>query len=95
VEEVLFRGIIQGLMLKNRLGSRKLAGISGANIGATALFTIGHFVSHSPAWAVSVVIPSLVFGYFRERHRSAYPAITLHIAYNAFYFVTLSRYAPL
>ena len=95
MEEVLFRGIIQGFLLKTRLGAKKIAGISSANLAATALFTAGHFISHSPEWALAVIFPSLIFGYFRERHRSAYPSIALHIAYNGFYLATLSRFAPL
>jgi membrane protease YdiL (CAAX protease family) len=95
VEELLFRGIIQGLLLKNRFGAQNLAGISVANIATTTLFSAAHFVTQPPASALAVIIPSLIFGYFRERHRSAYPAIALHIAYNGFYFVTLSRFAPL
>lgn len=95
MEEVLFRGIIQGYLLKTPLGTKKVVGISTANFGATALFSAGHFISHSPEWAVAVIFPSLIFGYFRERHRSAFPAIALHIAYNGFYLATLSRFALL
>jgi membrane protease YdiL (CAAX protease family) len=34
-----------------------------------------------------VLLPSLLYGYFRDRHGSVYPAIALHVFYNAGYFL--------
>jgi membrane protease YdiL (CAAX protease family) len=63
--------------------------LTQANLTSSALFTTLHFTSHAPLWAIGVLLPSLLFGYFRDRHDSIYPAIVLHIFYNAGYFLLL------
>ena len=87
VEELFFRGIIQGKLLTLKWGRESLLAVTSANILTSLVFTAFHFVSHPPLWAFSVIIPSLVFGYIRERHDNILPAITLHVAYNAAYFM--------
>ena len=47
----------------------------------------GHWFTHPPLWALSVLIPSLVFGLVRDRLQSTYPAIVLHSFYNSGYFI--------
>jgi uncharacterized protein len=86
LEEWVFRGWLQSWMLEQGWGARRRVGVSNANLLTSALFSAAHFFYHAPLWALSVLIPSLVFGYFRERHDSVLPAILLHIAYNAGYF---------
>ena len=85
-EELIFRGFLQGQLLERPWGKRAIAGVSRANGLTTALFVLGHFWHHPPLWALAVAAPSLVFGYVRERDGSVYPAIALHIIYNAGYF---------
>ena len=81
LEELAFRGLIQGELLK-RL--RAQAGpLSSANALTSALFAAAHVVLR-PSWlAASTFAPSLVFGYFRERHGSLVSPIVLHVTYNA------------
>ena len=86
-EELLFRGLVQGKLLARAWGRRRCAGLTGANLATSALFTALHFASHPPLWAAGVLLPSLLFGYFRDRHDSVYPAIALHVFYNAGYFL--------
>jgi hypothetical protein len=43
--------------------------------------------THPPLWALSVLIPSLIFGSVRDRLQSAYPAIVLHCFHNSGYFI--------
>ena len=62
-------------------------GFTLANLATSVLFTALHFVSHPPLWAAGVLLPSLLYGYFRDRHDSVYPAIALHVFYNAGYFL--------
>lgn len=85
-EELIFRGFLQGQWLDCPWARRTVAGLSGANGLTTALFVLGHFWQHPPLWALAVVAPSLLFGYVRDRCGSVYPAIMLHIIYNAGYF---------
>lgn len=89
VEEVLFRGILQGQFAKREWGKRSWLGISGANVAASVLFAAIHLINSSPLFAITVIAPSLVFGYFRDYCNSVYPSIAIHVTYNAMVFVGL------
>ena len=91
VEELAFRGTIQPLLLRHALGRRQLGGISLANVLTSLAFAAVHLFQHAPVWAAAVFIPSLVFGYVRERFNAVAPAIALHIFYNLGYFLLLYR----
>lgn len=92
IEELLFRGALQGLLLRSDLGARAVAGTSLANIITSLAFVIFHLVHQPVFWAIAVFFPSLLFGYFRDRSGSILPPLILHIAYNAAFF--LPRYTP-
>jgi uncharacterized protein len=87
VEELLFRGLLQGRLLMRGWGRRQLGGFTLANLAASLLFAALHFASHPPLWAAGVLLPSLLYGYFRDRYDSVLPAIALHVFYNAGYFL--------
>ena len=87
IEELLFRGILQGRLLGRPWGRRAFLRISLANLVTSVAFMAIHFIAHPPLWAISVLLPSLLFGYFRERHHSLYPAIILHSVYNLGYLL--------
>ena len=89
LEEVIFRGWLQGRLLRSHKMRRYCCGISWANLATALLFSLAHFFTHPPLWALAVIIPALVFGYFRERHNSLYPAILLHVYYNGGYFAII------
>jgi uncharacterized protein len=84
VEELLFRGIIQGQLLKLSWARATIL-LSVANLATSLLFVLAHLAFHSPAWAAAVWVPSLVFGYFRDRTGHILPSLVLHSAYNALY----------
>lgn len=86
VEELLFRGVLQGWLLERSWGARRAFGLSNANLLTSGVFSVVHLLNHPPLWALGVWFPSLVFGYFRERHHSVLPGILLHSVYNAGYF---------
>lgn len=86
LEELLFRGIIQGRINLSASGQKSLAGISVANFCTSLLFVAVHFLHHPPVWALTVFIPSLVFGFCRDRYGSLLPSITLHCFYNWLFF---------
>jgi membrane protease YdiL (CAAX protease family) len=85
-EELLFRGFLQGLLGRQSWGQWASGGMTVANGITTLLFMTGHWWSHSPRWALAVIIPSLVFGYLRDRYGSVYPSIAVHAFYNTGYF---------
>ena len=89
LEEVLFRGILQGQLSKRAWGKNSWLGISGANAVTSALFVAMHMINSPPLFALTVFAPSLVFGYFRDRCNSVYPCMVIHSAYNAMVFVGL------
>jgi membrane protease YdiL (CAAX protease family) len=85
IEELLFRGFIQGRLHAWHWARRKFLLFSAANYCATLAFVAAHLINHSYPWAAAVALPSLLFGYFRDRHGCIYPSIVLHAAYNACY----------
>lgn len=90
LEETVFRGLIQGFLHKHGLQQNLLPGISSANITTSILFTAAHFMYHPWSWALPVIIPSLVFGHFRDKYQSIVPSIILHIYFNTGYFLLFS-----
>jgi membrane protease YdiL (CAAX protease family) len=88
-EEVLFRGIIQGQIRKQDWGKHSWLNISSANAITTVLFALVHMVNSTPIFALMILAPSLVFGYFRDHCNSIYPSIIIHSSYNAMVFVGL------
>jgi len=81
VEELVFRGVLQGHLL-SRGWTRRSGPVSSANLAATAAFSALHLLAQPPEWAIAVAVPSLVFGHLRERFGSVLPAIVLHAIYN-------------
>ncbi|UVT17839.1 MAG: JDVT-CTERM system CAAX-type protease [Nitrospira sp.] len=88
-EELLFRGIIQGYLLQSIAGQKTWIGLSTANLLSSFLFTCAHLASHSLFWSLLVFVPSLCFGFVRDRFGSVYPSIALHAFYNAGYFLLI------
>lgn len=84
VEEILFRGIVQGQLRKTSWGQRDWLHISAANVVTSIVFVTMHMINNPPLFSISVIVPSLLFGYFRDRCNSVYPSILLHSAFNAF-----------
>ncbi|MEO5367627.1 MAG: JDVT-CTERM system glutamic-type intramembrane protease [Magnetococcus sp. WYHC-3] len=89
VEEALFRGVLQGWLLRCWPGILVIPGVSRANLVTSCIFVMAHLGAHGPLWAMAVFIPSLVFGFFRERHRRLATPILLHVWHNAGYFLIL------
>ena len=87
LEEMLFRGVIQGQLKEAHWGKATGLGISYANLLTSTLFALSHLLYHTPLWALAVFVPSLIFGHLRDRYDSIYPAMLVHIFYNAGYFL--------
>lgn len=85
VEEIVFRGLVQEALSRS-LPTHILGPITIANLATSILFTSMHFIYHTPLWAIAVIIPSLVFGYFKDRHQSLLSPIVLHVYYNSGYY---------
>ena len=92
VEELLFRGIVQGQLIRYEWAQRLLLKLTLANISVSVLFALLHLVTKPALWSLAVFFPSLMFGYFRDRYNSIYPSIILHCAYNAMVVIGLVVY---
>ena len=88
-EELLFRGIVQGRLLQSTARQKTWIGLSVSNLLTSLLFSLAHLASHSVSWSLLVFVPSLCFGFVRDRFGSVHPSITLHAFYNAGYFLLL------
>jgi membrane protease YdiL (CAAX protease family) len=86
LEEVLFRGYLQGYCREQPWGQRAWCGITRANMLTALVFTAGHIWTHPLLWALAVLVPALIFGASRDRYGSIYPGLLLHVLYNAGYF---------
>ncbi len=86
IEEIIFRGFIQEWLYSHRWAKKAVFSISSANLITSLIFTALHFFAHPPLMAALVFIPSLVFGYFRDRHGGITSPVILHCFYNFSYF---------
>lgn len=93
IEEILFRGALQGWMRKRSVMRSTVGGLTLANLLTSAIFTALHLISHPPLAALAVIVPSLVFGHFRDRHGDLRAPIALHMYYNIGYFWIFSAVA--
>lgn len=86
LEELVFRGLLQGLALACLVRHGKylqMGPLTLANVLVTAAFVALHLRAQPVAWALAVAAPSLVLGHLRERFGSVWPAVLLHMYYNA------------
>lgn len=94
LEEIVFRGMLQRELLQTRWGSRRFCHLTGANTACSLAFTAVHFVHHPPLWAAGVLVPSLIFGWLRDRHDGVAAAVGMHILYNLEFFSAASLMIP-
>ena len=84
IEELVFRGIIQPIIHKKF--SKTWRSISVANVLTSLLFSVTHLFNHNPIWALSTVLPSLVFGWSKDRYNTLLAPLILHCYYNVGWF---------
>ena len=88
MEELIFRGFIQGWMLESGKLRKSLIGpVTAANMAVSVIFAATHLYTHTPLWAMLVFFPSLLLGLARERAGNVYPSIILHSFYNMVYLL--------
>lgn len=81
-EEVVFRGFLQGWLLRRASFKRARFGISGANLATSCAFALAHLWRHPPVLFPGYFGVSLVLGYFRERYGGVLVPALLHSYYN-------------
>lgn len=83
LEEILFRGVIQGQLSSRSWGNKNYMHFTAANWITSLLFVGAHFFYQPVLWATMIIVPSLLYGFFRDRYSNIYPSIILHAFYNA------------
>ncbi len=85
LEELVFRGALQGWLRSHGWGLSKWGPVTRANVLTSVAFTITHVIMNPVYLSAAVFIPSLIFGYFRDRYDRLHASIVLHVFYNAGY----------
>lgn len=91
LEELVFRGVLQGLALRltaDKGQPRRVGLITLANVLVTVVFVALHLQAQPLAWALAVAVPSLVLGHLRERLASVWPSALVHAVFNAGFGLT-------
>ncbi|MEE9319765.1 MAG: JDVT-CTERM system glutamic-type intramembrane protease [Granulosicoccus sp.] len=83
LEEFVFRGGLQPALLARPVFRKRVGPVSLANVLTSIAFAAAHLLRQPPLWAALVLLPSLVFGWSRERYDSIVPPTLLHMFYNA------------
>jgi membrane protease YdiL (CAAX protease family) len=86
LEEVVFRGLVQD-MLQRWVRQRRVLSLSYANLLTSVGFVLAHLPFHPLLWTLAVFVPSLIFGFFKDRYNSLLPPVLLHVFYNIGYFL--------
>jgi len=84
LEELCFRGLVQTELRRRFEGG--LGPISIANLLTSVIFVALHWAQNPKAWVGLVIIPSLVYGYFRDRYNTVRSPIAIHLLHNVLYF---------
>ena len=87
LEEYIFRGKLQCILRQQSWGQKSILGLTTANIINSAFFAAFHIALRPGLWSAGVFLPSLIFGFFRDRYGNIYAPIALHAFYNAGLFV--------
>lgn len=90
LEEWVFRGGIQEFLL-NRKWRRSYYGVSQANLITSSLFAAFHLIQQPPLFAALVFLPSITFGFFKERYSALLVPIGLHILFNGIFLLASSQ----
>lgn len=83
LEEFVFRGGLQAWLHEQpKLRRKSVLNLSYANLITSVIFAGFHAFTQPIVWAVSVIAPSLVFGWARDKSGSVLPGMALHAWYN-------------
>ncbi len=78
----MFRGFLQGGLLRHIWFRQPLFGFSKANQFSSVVFAAAHLWQHPPLLLPGYFVVSLVLGYFRERFGGILVPVLLHSYYN-------------
>ncbi len=87
LEELVFRGLIQGYLRQFDPGQKAILGISAANFLTSLLFVSLHGLTRDGYSALLVFLPSLYLGLVRDRTSSIVMCILIHILWNLGWYI--------
>ncbi len=88
LEELVFRGLIQGYF-RNWVWARGgWVGITAANLLTSLLFVLMHWLTRDGLTAMLVVLPSIYLGVVRDRISSLSMCVLIHILWNLTWYLT-------
>ena len=87
LEELVFRGLIQGYLRQFDPGQKAILGISAANLLTSLLFMLLHWLTRDGYSALLVFLPSLYLGLVRDRTSSIVMCILIHILWNLGWYI--------
>lgn len=90
VEEIVFRGAMQGYLIE-RIAWKVPGPVSSANAITSLAFAALHGIVWANFLSLLIFIPSLVYGYFRDKTGGLVVSIVIHIFYNAGFYLVTSR----
>jgi membrane protease YdiL (CAAX protease family) len=82
LEELAFRGLVQGFLLRFPHLAMRHIGVTSANGVTSLLFAAAHLFHQPPVIAALTLFPSLIFGELRDRFGSTRPSMFMHVYYN-------------
>ena len=85
LEEIFFRGLLQPWLATNY--PTKTSNITQANIMTSSVFALVHLFAQPLLLALCTFIPSMIFGFAKERYSRLLPSIILHSSYNGGYLL--------
>ncbi len=85
LEELVFRGALQGWLRSRGWGMTGWKHVTVANAITSVAFTLAHLSVNRCTCLLLCFVPSLIFGYFRDRYDQLHASIVLHVFYNAGY----------
>ncbi|HIG62054.1 MAG TPA: JDVT-CTERM system CAAX-type protease [Gammaproteobacteria bacterium] len=87
LEELVFRGMLQGYLRQFDRGQKAILGISAANLLTSLLFMSLHWLNRDGYSALLVFLPSLYLGLVRDRTSSIPMCILIHILWNLGWYI--------
>ena len=87
LEELVFRGLIQGHLRQFDPGQKAILGISAANLLTSLLFVLLHGLTRDGYSALLVFLPSLYLGLVRDRTSSIAMCILIHGLWNLGWYI--------
>ena len=87
LEELVFRGLIQGYLRQFDPGQKAILGISAANLLTSLLFVLLHWLTRDGYSALLVFLPSLYLGLVRDRTSSIAMCILIHGLWNLGWYI--------